>query len=135
MFMLEIIALDSGAHRNQTYNGFLPEGWALDKNGICVENFPFGEASAEEIDGIMTITNWKPLPIPEPEPEPEPTSAELREEAYNSEKVIEWEEEKITVTEAAQLWQYYAAEGNEKATILTSLISEAKSAIREKYPN
>ena len=77
MHMIEIEALDNGAHRNQTYSGFLPDGWALDKNGICVENFPFGEVNAEEIDGIMTITNWKPLPIPEPEPETPTVPTEL----------------------------------------------------------
>ena len=72
MFMLEIIALDNGAHRNQTYHGNLPNGWAVDKNNLCVENFPFGEAEAEEIDGVMTVTKWTPGIMPEPEPIPTP---------------------------------------------------------------
>ena len=63
------------------------------------------------------------------------TPAELREEAYNTEKIIEWEGNLLTVTEAAQLWQYYAAEGNDKANTLTDLIAEAKAAIRDKYPD
>lgn len=81
MYMLEITALDNGAHRNQTYNGFLPDGWAVDANGLCTENFPFGEVTAENVNGLMTVTNWTPLPMPEPEPvEPttdEPTADEL----------------------------------------------------------
>lgn len=83
-------------------------------------------------NGVLTLTNE---PEPEPAPEPELTPAELREQAYNTERIITWENEAITVTEAAQLWQYYAAEGNEKANELTVLIKEAKAIIREKYPD
>ena len=36
------------------------------------KNFPFGNVTAEEIDGIMTVTSWIPGEIPGPEPEPEP---------------------------------------------------------------
>lgn len=78
MYMLEIAALDNGAHNNQTFHGFLPDGWAIVPDEMTLENFPFGEVTAEEIDGVMTVTSWKPLPIPEPEepdepiPEPEP---------------------------------------------------------------
>lgn len=72
--------------------------------------------------------------IPEPV-EPAPVPAEQREQAYNTEAVIEWDGEMLTVTEAAQLWQYYAAEGSDKATALTALIAEAKQIIREKYPD
>jgi hypothetical protein len=59
----------------------------------------------------------------------------LREKAYNTKKIISWENEMITVTEAAQKWQYYAAEGSEKAQELTNLICIAKEAIRLKYPD
>ena len=72
MQMIEIIALDNGAHRNQTFNGVLPDGWAIDRNNLCVENFPFGEVTAEEVNGIMTVTKWTPGTIPEPEPAPTP---------------------------------------------------------------
>ena len=78
MIMLEIVALDNGAHRNQTYHGNLPDGWAVDKDNLCVENFPFGEAVAEEINGVMTVTKWTAGEMPEPEPiEPEPTTEEI----------------------------------------------------------
>ena len=72
MIMLEIVALENGAHRNQTYHGNLPDGWAIDRNNLCVENFPFGEVVAEEIDGVMTVTEWVAGVMPEPEPIPEP---------------------------------------------------------------
>lgn len=77
MIMLEIIALDNCAHRNQTYHGTLPDGWAVDKYNLCVENFPFGEVKAEEVDGVMTVTEWTAGEIPEtPEIETEPTEEE-----------------------------------------------------------
>ena len=75
MIMLEIVALDNGAHRNQTYHGNLPDGWAVDKDNLCVENFPFGEVEAEKIDGVMTVTKWTAGVMPEPTDtiKPEPT--------------------------------------------------------------
>ena len=73
------------------------------------------------------------IPIPEPEP---PTPAQLREEAYNTQAVIPWDGSMITVTQASQKWQYYAAEGNTaKTDALTALIAEAKASIREQYPD
>lgn len=65
----------------------------------------------------------------------EPTPAERREQAYNTEKVIEWDGSMLTVTEAAKLWQYYAAEGSDKATQLQALIAAAKAEIRTEYPD
>ena len=42
----------------------------------------------------------------------------------------------ITVTEAAQLWQYYSVEKDtEETELLSQLIIEAKSKIREQYPD
>ena len=73
MYMIEILAMDNGAHRNQTYHGVLPDGWALISEDVsALENFPFGEVTAEEIDERMVVATWAPLPMPEPEPEPEP---------------------------------------------------------------
>lgn len=78
MLIIEIAALDNGAHRNQTGTfSTVPSGWAVDRNNLCVENFPFGEVVAEEIDGVMTVTKWTAGTIPEPEPEPEPEPTEL----------------------------------------------------------
>lgn len=80
MQIVEIKALDNGAHNNQTSDvDFIqiPDGWAVVPTDMECENFPFGELEAEEIDGIMTVTKWEPLPIPEPEPEPEPTAEDM----------------------------------------------------------
>ena len=84
MQIIEIKALSNGAHNNQTINGATPEtfpipdGWAMVPEDLETPNFPFGEATAEEVDGIMTVTAWTPLPIPEPEPERnEPTQLDI----------------------------------------------------------
>lgn len=75
MTMIEIAPLSNGAHRNQTALSVIPSGWAAIPSDMICENFPFGEVTAEEIDGVMTVTEWEPLPIPEPEPH-EPTVEE-----------------------------------------------------------
>lgn len=73
MRIIEITALSNGAHRNQTGTfSAVPDGWAVLQDTMDTPNFPFGEVTAEGINGVMTVTNWTPLPIPEPEPEPEP---------------------------------------------------------------
>jgi len=66
---------------------------------------------------------------------PSPSAAVLREEAYNTEPVIDWNGSKITVTEASSLWQYYAAEGNNKSGDLQKLIASAKAETRERFPD
>lgn len=75
MRIIEIVALDNGAHRNQ--NGgiaVVPEGWAVIRGNEELENFPFGNFEVEYIDGVpyMKEGSWTPLPMPEPEPVPEP---------------------------------------------------------------
>lgn len=80
MLIIEIAALDNGAHRNQTGTfSAIPDGWAVIPDSMTTENFPFGEVVAEEIDGVMTVTKWTAgtIPEPEPEPEPEPTTDEI----------------------------------------------------------
>ena len=84
MQIVEIKALDNGAHNNQT-SGVdfinIPDGWAVVPDDMTTENFPFGELEAEEIDGIMTVTKWTPgvLPEPKPVPENEPTQLDILE--------------------------------------------------------
>lgn len=79
MRIIEITAQNNGAHRNQTFNGVLPDGWAVVPDSLETENFPFGEVVVETVDGKPTVVEWKPLPMPEPEPEPEaePTTEEI----------------------------------------------------------
>lgn len=130
MKIIEIKTQANGAHRNQEGTfATVPEGWAEVPSGIQIpDTFPFVNITVED----CVVTSMTAGTMPEPERK---TPAELREEAYNMEKVIEWEGNMLTVTEAAQLWQYYAAEGNEKANALTGLIADAKAQIRQKYPD
>lgn len=64
------------------------------------------------------------------------TPVELREQAYNTAPCIEWDGSMLTVTQAAQQWAYYAAEGRtDKTDALTALIASAKAEIRKQYPD
>ena len=81
MNIIEIKTLSNGAHRNQQGDfKRIPEGWAVIPDGLETGNFPFGEVTVEEVDGVMTVTNWEPGIIPESEPtptEPEPTTDDI----------------------------------------------------------
>lgn len=63
------------------------------------------------------------------------TPAQIREQLYNTEPVIEWENKILTITEASQIWLYYAAEDSEKSQILSELIAIEKNKIRLAYPD
>ena len=78
--------------------------------------------SYSEAEGV----HWEYIPY---------TQEELREQAYETDKLINYEGSVLTVDEANLKWQEYKAEGNEKANELTTLIAAAKSAIREQYPD
>ena len=75
MLIIEIEALDNGAHRNQNGSVML-DGWAVIPPDVgtmeTLENFPFGDVTVEEINGVMTVTSWTPGGKPEPKPMPEP---------------------------------------------------------------
>ena len=88
-------------------------------------------------DKIVRVWEAAESPVVEaPEPLPDPTPAKLREQAYDNDTVIPWEGNYLTVTQAAKLWTYYAAEGNDdKAQALTDLIAQAKREIRERWPD
>lgn len=74
MRLIEIQALENGAHNNQTIDGVIPvpDGWAVIPDDMVCENFPFGEIKVEKIDGVVTVTKWTPGVMPEPEPSPKP---------------------------------------------------------------
>ena len=78
--------------------------------------------SYSEADGI----HWEYIPY---------TPEELRERAYETDKVISYKGKMLTVDEANRKWQEYQAEGNSKANELTTMIANAKATIREQYPN
>lgn len=63
------------------------------------------------------------------------TPKEMRERVYETEKIISYEGDMLTVDEANRKWQEYQAEGNSKANGLTILIANAKATIREQYPD
>ena len=90
----------------------------------------------EEQDSQI-VRVWTETDPPEPVPVPrELTPAEKREQAYNTVACVEWDGNMLTVTQAAQQWAYYAAEGRtDKTDELTALIAAAKAAIREQYPD
>ena len=78
--------------------------------------------SYNETDGI----HWEYIPY---------TNKEIRENIYKTEKLISYDNEMLTVDEANKRWQEYQAENNDKAKELTILISEAKTRIRNEYPD
>ena len=73
MRILEIKALENGSHRNQESDYFetIPDGYAVIPDDMSTPNFPFGEVTTKEIEGVVTVTKWTPGTIPEPEPTPE----------------------------------------------------------------
>lgn len=70
--------------------------------------------------------HWKYIPF---------TPEELREQAYETEKLIEWDGTMLTVDEANDMFLKYDAEGNSKADELTALISAEKAKIRKRFPD
>ena len=73
MRIIEIAALENGAHNNQSGNtlSLVPDGWAILPDDMETPNFPFGDITVDD-QTPPVVTSWTPLPIPEPEPEPEP---------------------------------------------------------------
>lgn len=77
MRIIEIAALENGAHRNQ--EGVfvsIPEGWAVIPSTMAVpDTFPFVDIEVE--DGVVTSMTAGVVPEPEPMPEPEPTQFDI----------------------------------------------------------
>ena len=73
MLIIEIAALENGAHRNQTGTFHtIPEGWAEVPSSIEIpDTFPFVDIEVE--NGVVTSMTAGVVPEPELEPEPEPT--------------------------------------------------------------
>lgn len=87
MTIIKISLNENGSHDNQSVDNTtpetfpIPEGWALLPNEVgtpeTLENYPFGEITVSEVNGIPTVTSWMPLPIPDPEPVPDPEPTQL----------------------------------------------------------
>lgn len=89
MTIIEISALENGAHRNQTGTMCtIPDGWAVIPDGMEIENFPFGNVTVEEINGVMTVTSWTPGTIPTPEQEPSVQTVDERVETLEAENAL-----------------------------------------------
>lgn len=77
MKIIEIQALDNGAHRNQTVSGAVavPDGWAIIPAAMAIpETFPFVDLAVEG-QRVVRMTAGV-VPDPESQPEPEPTETE-----------------------------------------------------------
>lgn len=77
MRIIEIQALDNGAHRNQTVSGAVavPDGWAEIPADVAIPvTFPFVDIQVEG-SKVVSMTAGV-VPDPEPQPEPEPTETE-----------------------------------------------------------
>ena len=74
MKLIRIEPFANGGHANQTIEQQIPipKGWAVIPEEMELENFPFGDVTAEEMNGVMTVTGWTPGEMPEEEPNPEP---------------------------------------------------------------
>lgn len=80
MQMIEIASHGNGAHGNQTYHGFLPEGWAIIPEGIEIpDTFPFVDITVEDFEGRAVVATMTAGAVPEPAPVPErePTTEEI----------------------------------------------------------
>lgn len=98
MYMIEITALDNGAHRNQSYNGVLPDGWALlPMNPAELENFPFGSIAVDYSGAQPVVTEWFAGTMPEEEDSEEETQPTIEE------RVTTLEGTSAEMTEALEL--------------------------------
>lgn len=86
----------------------------------------------------ISVGSWLFTNTPKPvQPEPQVLSPrERREQAYETEPLIEYEGEEITVDEANKLFLQYSAEGNtQKYMDLQILIGRAKADVRARFPD
>ena len=75
MYIIEIAALENGAHKNQNSSlSYIPDGWAVVPENIGIpDTFPFVDI---EVEG-QTVVSMTPGVIPEPEPIPDPEPTQL----------------------------------------------------------
>lgn len=87
MQIVEITALENGAHRNQDgFIGDVPAGWAAIPDGMDTPNFPFGDIAVDETQTPPVVIAWTPLPVPDdPPPENAPLTVEARLTALEAE--------------------------------------------------
>ena len=73
MQMIEIGALENGAHNNQTYHGYLPDGWAVIPPDMEIpDTFPFVDMIVDETGSTPCVISMTAGSIPAPDDEPAP---------------------------------------------------------------
>ena len=72
MTIIELAALENGAHRNQTGDfAAIPDGWAVVPAAVALpDTFPFIGVEAADADGVPTVTALTPAAVPAPAPLP-----------------------------------------------------------------
>ena len=84
MRIIEIQALENGAHRSQTC-GICPNGYAIIPPEVEIpESFPFVDVTTTEKDGQLFVKKLKAKAVPEPEPEEEVITVEDRLDAIET---------------------------------------------------
>lgn len=79
MKLIEIKALDNGAHNNQTIDGVIPvpEGWAVIPDDMQIpDTFPFVNIEVEGNQVVYMTAGTLPEPEQEPDEDPAPTQEE-----------------------------------------------------------
>ena len=100
-----------------------------DKNAVRVMQF-------DELPENCKANYWIYNPETQKLEERYTTGAEKRENAYEVDAIIDWQDSQITVDDANKLWQAYTAEGKvDIAKELTEKIANAKTEIRKMYPD
>lgn len=134
MRIVEIAALPNGAHRNQTGVQFtIPEGWAMIPEGMETPNFPFGQVTAADVNGVMTVTGWVAVELPGPTPEE--LAAQLQEAKDTAVTASKTDLADYLLAHPLQ-WtdgEYYAITA-EKQSQLTSKIMAATLAAQSQTP-
>lgn len=97
----------------------------LVKEGFIYDNLTNSFREPTEEDNIQIKENINK----------ELTPSQIREQLYNTSLVIEWENKILTITEASQIWLYYAAENSNKALQISELIIQEKNKIRLEHPD
>lgn len=95
--------------------------------GYRVCTFQTKEVYRRESDGRLFNPDMTPV-IPY-------TPSELRQQAYENDAIISYNDKMMTVDEAEKLFWQYFPEDNECCDELKTLIKNAKAQIREMYPD
>lgn len=125
MLIVEIAALENGAHRNQKAPYLtaanLPEGWAIVPDDMAIpDTFPFVDITVEG----NTVTSMVAGVVPEPEPEPEPDTDPTLEDrvTYLEAQLAETDETAIYLFEAQAAQEEINASQDEALMALFEMI-------------